>query len=194
MKNRKKQKRNLKPTICILVEGETEKTYFNTLRQKHKINISVKPEIVKKKSLRKWEEKLREVLQQYDKVYLLIELDRFFNDNLREELEYLRELLQNYPDKIILISPCIELWFLLHFISKINGTQCKQMIQKLREILPNYAKNKNTKKHQQLYNQKNILTAIKNARTLDGNFNWETLNGKIAQIYIVLEEILSAID
>ncbi len=73
------------------------------------------------------------------------------------------ELAKKKNIKIITSTPCIELWFLLHFEYTTANLSNEDVIKRLRKFCPKYEKNKNIFL---LINDK-VKIAIKNAKRLE---------------------------
>ncbi len=118
MKKKKFNKRRpLKKVFSIIVDGQTEKWYFQLANKYERFpRIDVKPELAKKKKLREMFQLVVENATIYDKVFWLIDLDIILQNNQTNEFKnYFLKLKRNEKVVVLVNNPCLELWFLLHF-------------------------------------------------------------------------------
>lgn len=204
MNNRKrKQKKKLKPSYYVFVEGKTEETYLNEFRcyeLNNKIKINIDPKLKScdalvsdKKSVDDVIKKLRDAKQEgYDKVFYVFDKDVLLaqdNNTTKgkqkpsEKLKVMKEKLEKDKNIIILEnSPCFELWFLLHFIFTTRSfNNCDDVVDELKKHDSSYRK---CKIIYQEYRDK-LEFAIRNAEQLDR----EETESK-AQIYKIIKELL----
>ncbi|GAB7086930.1 RloB domain-containing protein [Marinifilum fragile] len=112
-------------TIYVLVDGETEQIYLHQLKQFENLKaISIKPDLPKKKSLRDQYELIKEEAKHYDNAIWLVDFDEILKHErefrgkgkspLTEFNEYYTELdaLENVD--VLVNTPCLEYWYLLH--------------------------------------------------------------------------------
>lgn len=202
---RKVKKRKPTPeAIAVIVDGETEKWYLEKMKEVERLNIQIKPELASRKTIdgqiKFVCEKLKE---EYDKVYWVLDADTIIKEEqqkkgiiekLKKEVVKLKEEYDNL--KILINTPCLEFWFLLHF--QATGKfypQCAQ-IEKLlnnEKCLPNYEKTeKFYKQTNNIYARlkPNLEFAIKNAEKL-GNLDFDNLEKAKAEIYLLVEYLLT---
>jgi len=122
---RKKNKRKLKKSILVLVEGESEKIYLNSFKSS---NIHLKPELPKK-SLQELYQYFKENVDKYDEIFWIVDLDVVIREGI---LNKFRDYKKNYPDKIIINNPCFEFWFVLHYELKNFDDKCEKVISYLK--------------------------------------------------------------
>lgn len=168
------RKRKNKPTkyqIAIVGEGITEWHYFNDLKQVHKFPYKISPELPKNSNYKSIFKKAVQLLEEgYDKVYCVLDVDIFKQDK-KEEQKYLnkkRKLSKNTNISIIETMPCIEYWFLLHFIAfsaKIYPSY-NSLEKALKTFLPNYEKSSAYLKKNHIYQTLVKLGDIENAKEI----------------------------
>ncbi|MFT5916652.1 MAG: hypothetical protein ACJAWV_003672 [Flammeovirgaceae bacterium] len=120
MARQTRKPKNIKFTIAIIGEGETEWHYFDDLKSVERYTYKISPDLPKHSDFadifRKAEEKAEEG---YNKVYCVIDLD-IFKENEQKNQSYQkakRKILKKHSKVVSIIEtmPCIEYWFLLHF-------------------------------------------------------------------------------
>ena len=136
---RKKNKRTVRQTFLIVVEGDTEFFYFAQLRPKCKIS-SVAID-VKQKDSKNSPERMLEYAKsfhfnkEFDQTWLV--WDRDTTD--RQCYENVRTKADKDNFYIADSNPCFELWFLLHFTFTTRSFKnCKQAEDALKHYLPDY--------------------------------------------------------
>lgn len=148
--SRKKEIRNKKPVIYLVVEGKnkTEKNYllyFN--RRENNFNLyfvnseATDPESMIKKAVDIYRKNdLNE--KNGDKVFCLIDLDLS-----KERYQVINKMLQKNIYKkinVIFSNPCFEIWLLYHFIEYPRVEKCSSDVKKqLKNYIKNYEENFN---------------------------------------------------
>lgn len=153
MRSRKQVQIKGKPKFAVLVDGETEFWYLQMLKRNEKlIKVDIKPEIPQKKKLIDQYSKVIELSKHYDMVFWIIDLDTVLNESrqAKKGVEKPIDVLINYKktieDKhktIILIinQPCLEFWFLTHFVSTSKTFKdCEEAGKQLVKYIPDYTK------------------------------------------------------
>lgn len=132
-------------TFAILVDGETELWYIQMLRKHEALpGISIQPELPKKKTLAQQFEAVKSNAKIYDHSIWIIDLDVIIAENTIDELKtYLEEVRGNKRINILINTPCLEYWFLMHV--KDTGkyyAQCEPVSKELtkNDPLKDYAK------------------------------------------------------
>ena len=130
----RKPKRRHIPIDLIVCEGETEVDYLRELAKHNRINVDIKKSkgsdplsIVKT---------AKKGSKNYDKIYCVFDKDNH-NDNFTNAIEFCKNL-RFIP---IISNPCIELWFLKHFIqrqSALGGAE--EALKALLKHIPSYDK------------------------------------------------------
>ena len=196
MKNRKYFFNKGKKTFAIVGDGDCEKWYFQLLKDAEKLIINIRPELIKKASLKKQFEYIKELSEIYDKVFWIVDYDVIERES-REckigEEKRSNEFVRYYADtskiknvEIIVVNTCFEYWLLLHFkYSKKQFSDCDETQNDLRKVFPSYEKNeKFYKQSNNIYKQlkDKLPKAIENASKL-GNFDIENPLTPICEIH-----------
>ncbi len=119
--------KQMKPNLFFFCEGETEMAYVKFLRSLYRAPIQVIPKKGKSNISEDFIERSKNeyVRTDQDRVFLMYDLD----------VDGMLENLQKIPNAELLVSnPCIELWFLLHYLeqkSEISSDKCVQKYQKV---------------------------------------------------------------
>lgn len=173
----------VKPSFAIVVDGETEVWYFQMLkRNERSINVSIEPKIPQRKKLFEQFETVKELSEDYTKVFWVIDLDVILKETKEAKagkktpfesfLGYKKLVDQSYPNiKIIINSPCLEFWFLLHFEENIDIFEnCNEATALLKKYLIGYKKKQKyfTKQDDDIYLKlkPNLADALNNANAL----------------------------
>ena len=200
---RAKHKRKAKKIYSVIVDGQTEVWYLQMMKRHENLpRIDVKPELPKKKKLA---EQFKTVLSNaidYDKVIWVLDLDTIIKEttqvkkgqksSLQLFREYLSKLKRYKNVEVIVNTPCLEFWFLLHFSAtgKYFST-CEPVEKQLKQLhLVDYEK---TEKYFKKYNDDIYLKlkalqrdACENAKRL-GAFNIEDCTVAKSEMYKLLE-------
>lgn len=191
-------RRALKKSYLIVVDGETEKWYLDLLREyeSNKIpTIHIKPEIPKKKKLNKLFEQVIENEKIYDKVIWIIDFDVILREKKAEQFSgYQKELKKHKNVNVIINTPCLEFWFLLHFFN--TGKfypDCKSVINKLKQE-PSFKKYNKSEKYYKsgegIYKKLNpfINKALSRSKSLD-TYNSENPKTAVCEMYKLFDEL-----
>jgi len=200
---RRKTKRKGKKTYSIIVDGQTEVWYFQMLKKHEKLlRIDIKPELPKKKKLSEQFESVIQNSNSYDKLIWILDFDTIIKESAETKkgekpaIQLLKEYatkLKEYDNIDILINtPCLEFWLLLHFedtskyYSKCESTERKLKITHLKdyEKTEKYFKKRDNDIYIKL--KQHQIKAKRNALKL-GNFNFKNPQSGKAEIYKVLE-------
>lgn len=150
---RKKADRDQYKRVLIVCEGQkTEPNYFNQLR----IHLGILKErvvIVGRKSgldpMSLVEYALDEFNKEpdFDRVYCVFDRDKHTTFKAAVDKIHATKLKNKATIQAITSTPCFELWLLLHFeytaqsFSTVGtGSNCEQLISKLKDHIPNYEK------------------------------------------------------
>jgi len=173
----------VKPTFAIVVDGETEVWYFQMLkRNERSINVSIEPKIPQRKKLFEQFETVIELSKDYTKVFWVIDLDVILKETEEAKagketpfesfLGYKKSIDESFPNiKIIINSPCLEFWFLLHFEENTDiFKNCNDATLLLKKYLIGYKKKQKyfTKQDNDIYLKlkPNLKNALNNANAL----------------------------
>lgn len=125
MARRKKKSRGTgRKTMSIIVDGQTEQWYTESLRQTERLRgLKIKPDLPKNKKLHQLYDYVAQQAETFDLVLWIIDMDVPINeakraDQLKEvmaEFKKQRTRLEKLGVTVIVNSPSLERWFLLHF-------------------------------------------------------------------------------
>lgn len=146
--NRKKRK--LKPRILIMCEGETERNYFQAIKESEdykKALVAINPQVLKAKhsspeqvvdeAIRRGKEAKREG-NPYNKIWVVIDHD--FHAHRKRAFEEAEKV----GFGIAFSAICFEIWYLLHFVkTSKNFRDSNELIKELQKHYPTYQKAKN---------------------------------------------------
>lgn len=204
-------------SIYILVDGECEQDYLNSIRNEepysstissHKIKIA--PDIPKTKSLEAQYEAVSEALNHYDKVIWIVDYDVIRQQSAQQQAGTPKSFekfltlsnkfkklvdLKKYSDKevfVLINNPSIEFWYLLHFEKTSRFYPTSEAVEKrLVSYFSEYTK-KDKKFRSSVFNllKANLNTAIENARVLEDNEKDVQARADIFKIFLNNLEML----
>jgi hypothetical protein len=206
MSRRRNNPKHAKKVCSIIVEGKTELWYLQLFKKHENIQgMDIKPELPDKNNFSEKYELVKEHALIYDKVLWIIDLDVLIKEHeeqkhqRRSKLDdlktYISEILNEYDNVQILVNtPCLEFWFLLHL--KNCGKyyrQCKNVLKQFRyTILEDYKKTEKYYKQAQndIYIKLNPMRneAISRAIVL-GDFDLLNAEQAKAEIYKIFDLI-----
>ena len=176
--DRVRKVRTQKNKIIIAVEGnnKTERIYFDNFddgKKSYSISIAKGNDTDPLKLVKKLSDEIKKRdldLNNGDIAYCIFDTDIDPNKNriIRDAIE----LAKKNNIKVITSSPCIELWFLLHFEFTTASMSNNAVIDRLKKYYPKYEKNLNI--FPDINNK--VETAIKYAKKLE---KYQLDNGKI---------------
>lgn len=190
-----------KEVYSIVVDGETEVWYFQLLKQYESLkNVDIKPDLPKKKKLSELYKLVLDHAAEFTKVIWVVDLDVVIKEDgeksggCRSTLQELKgyiDSLEQYGNVSVLINtPCLEYWYLLHLKSTSKYyNSCKEVCKQFKStFLDGYEKS------EKYYKTKNIYLmlkpyqsfAIDNAKRL-GEFDMENYSTGKAGIYKIFE-------
>lgn len=142
-KKRNDVKRKRKPVMLITAEGrnKTEKQYFNSFQDQHgKYSIRFATELETDpvgmlKAMEKAWKKNELSEKDGDKAYIVLDMDC-----KPEKIRLVKELQKKSKNiKFIVSNPCIEVWFILHFIYTTHQFKdSKEPKKELAKYIPEY--------------------------------------------------------
>ncbi|MCK4542802.1 MAG: RloB domain-containing protein [Spirochaetales bacterium] len=181
-------------TILVVVEGETERTYFKQMRVHNRLpNISIEPKLSSRRDpVGIIETAIREKKNgDFDHIWCVFDVDTI--DKYPSKYDVVLKRAKRHNISIADSLPCFEVWFLLHFqFSTRQYPGCEQVVEKLRHYLTDYRKNTEyfRKKNLFKYLYIKLPDAIKNAKMLDDeNSRNDVMNGTKSDIYRIFEVI-----
>lgn len=147
----KRRTRPARKVIAIVVDGQTEQWYLESLRAVEKPpGVTIKPELPKQKTLSQLYAHAEKLARDADHVVLLLDMDAHLNDargagNLQQTLREFarkREALESDNITFVVNHPCLERWYLLHFEDSLKAyRKQKPLIDQLRKgHMPDYQK------------------------------------------------------
>lgn len=147
-----------KRTYALVGDGECELFYLQMMQRyiRSKVGIaltlSLEPKLAQRKKLAEQYEAVKQLTNVYDKVFWIIDLDVVNAQNKLAEFEkYYEEIVaenliqksKKEEERIVLIinSPCLEFWLLLHF-KPTSGhyNNCEEAGKQLKQVLSGYEK------------------------------------------------------
>ncbi|MFK7945999.1 MAG: RloB family protein [Saprospiraceae bacterium] len=177
-----KRKRSVKPRLLILCEGETERNYFEAMKEDDdyeskmaaaKITIltakSPTPEQIIKEAIKKGNEAKREK-NPYEMIWVVFDHD---NHPHRKEA-YDNAIKDKLEIKVAFSAICFETWYLLHFEKSAKSySNASKLIITLKKHYPNYQK---AKQNDFVNLKPNLQKAIENAKWLRKRMNDEEMH------------------
>ena len=204
MGRKRKQLQQKRATYAIVVDGETEVWYFQMLkRNEPSLRVNIEPKIPQKKSLREQYKKVKQLAEDYTKVFWVIDFDdviektRKTKKGTRTPIQYLQECLQDLEKKRyenvtpIVNNPCLEFWFLLHYKQTTRYfDRCLDAEKQLKKYLNNYEKKREffTKQNNDIYLKlkPKLKDAISNARKT-GRIDFSDIEKGLCEMYLFFE-------
>jgi RloB-like protein len=194
-----RNRKPIKPTnkrIAVVGDGQTEKIYFDKLKEIEGLrNVSLKPDLPKNVGSYKGVFDKAESLyaEGYDEVYCLIDMDKVLSDNTLAK--YLTDKKKIEKKRIIVFesNPCIEFWFLLHFVRTTKPfSNCESVEKELQKYMPNYAKNQQYLVQSNIYKtlKPNLLNAFENAKWIEENQIKNEHNSSKSEVYKLIKILL----
>lgn len=196
-------KRKGKKTFSIIVDGQTEVWYLQMLKKNETLGrIDIKPELPKKKKLSEQFTNVIDSSKDYDKVIWIVDFDTILKETKetkrgdKSPLEYFKEYFKHIESfdniEVLVNTPCLEFWLLLHFEN--NGKFFDKCIDTEKLLKKSYIKN--YEKSERFYKKREgdiyqILkehqkTAKKNAKKL-GHFDSNNPFKAVSGIYRLFE-------
>jgi hypothetical protein len=194
-----------KKVYSLVVDGETEKWYFQLKKSHEKLStIDIRPDLPVKKKLHEQFEYVKEQANHADQVIWLVDFDTIIKEDrereqeekskTREFQEYKGELEKHENIKVCVNIPCLEFWLLLHF--KYTGRfypSCGEVTNDLKKssnVLSDYEKTEKyyKKRDNDLYKKlmPYLATARSNAKKL-GNFDGNNPETGIAEMWKIFD-------
>lgn len=141
----KSQKRRTHLSFAVVCEGQSEWYYFNFMKGIKRYPFRLKPTIPSSANYMTIFKKAKELLKTegYNAIFCVFDLDKVKTDGKIENL--IAECRRNRNKKIIPIFsfPCIEVWFLFHFLEHYSSRyyeSCEEIMKALKVFVPGYSK------------------------------------------------------
>ncbi len=134
--------------FAIVVDGECEFWYIQMLkRNERSINVNLEPKIPQKKKLSDQFDKVMELAEEYQRVFWIVDFDVIINEtrktnrsektSLTDFIEFSNKVRDSEIIEIIINNPCLEYWFLLHFVNTSwYFDSCSSVITKIQSSQP----------------------------------------------------------
>ena len=191
-----KMKPTIKKKAALFVDGESEKWYFLTMKRVESIkNIDLQPKLPRKKKIKEQFEEVKSACNDYDLVFWIIDLDKIIEsekDKAKGNSSPKTEFLKYYNDsekiknlEIIIVNPCLEYWFALHFeYTSRYFSGCSQANTVLKKHLSSYEKAEKYILNGNLYKKlkSHQPNAITNSKKV-GDFDPNNFNKSVCEIY-----------
>lgn len=168
---RKTSNRKPKFKVAIIGEGLTEWYYFSNMKQHERFKFKLEPELPKHsdyKTLIKTARRKRD--EGYDLIFCVLDMDRIIANRTESQGYNLEKSKTKANRNIIFIEsmPCIEFWFLQHFLNNYSSriyVNDGQACSALKQHISGYNKSANFLKPFGLYNYLNSVGNYSNADT-----------------------------
>lgn len=142
---RKQKNKRLKLKYAVLGEGITEQWYLKHLKKHENYVYAIRPTLFADVSIEKAEGIIDELVTGgCDHITFLTDYDTIISQGKQEVFDRIKNKYSDNDDVLICESmPAIELWFLLHFVYTTKEfTNCAQVVNDLKNYLPEYEKKK----------------------------------------------------
>lgn len=196
---RAKKNKPVKNNLLLVVEGTTEKIYFERLKGLERYaTLRIKPDLPKHSNLQSLLEyaKKEQKSGAYDYVWLVFDRDVLLTQNLpKTTLDLINnpEKLKSQGIDIADSMPCFEIWFLLHYcLPKQTYQKQDKLIEELCKHIPNYCKNQEWLAKNDIYAmlKDKIDTALKNSETLrERNKKVDSSDYSMCNVDLLITEI-----
>ena len=144
---------SIKKSIAIIGEGETEWFYFDSLRIYHRFPFKIAPDFPRHSDIDHILKLAKRYLdEEYDYVICLIDMDRIKQVSaewkkyqLYKNKERTRKKRKDKHIIFVETFPCMEFWFLLHFIPNLSTKKYnsyEDILVELRKYMHGYEKTK----------------------------------------------------
>ncbi len=183
MGRRSKRRIPKRKTFAIVVDGETEVWYFNMLKRNERdLVVHIKPELPTKKTIEEQYQYVKIAAENNTKVFWIVDFDTILKETkeskkksirpIDEFAKYRNELEEKFDNVVVIInSPCLEFWLLLHFekTSKYYD-KCMDVQKHLTKYMKDYKKSEKfyTRKNNDIYKKlkPRLNFAIENSKSL----------------------------
>lgn len=139
-----KGKRPFKKSIGIVGEGLTERMYFDYIRKNRRYTFTLKPDLPGHTDYAHIFKKAKQLVKNgFDLVFCVLDIDSILKNGM---IDTFTQECKRLPKTIIPVTsnPCIEFWFLLHFMNKPKSRvyeSCQRLIEdSLQTYVPTYEK------------------------------------------------------
>ena len=197
-RQRNRNNRKSKRVILVAYEGKknkTENNYFSNYNGRDKDYVirmvpgsETDPINLVKQTIQETK-KLGLDLKEDDRAFCIFDTDNDPKKN--SQIKKAIELAKNKNIKVIMSSPCIELWFLLHYECTTATMSSEDVIKKLKKHYPKYSKNCDI--YHDIFEKTEL--ACKNAKKLekyqrDNNRDLQSVEANPhSDVYQIIEEL-----
>jgi hypothetical protein len=126
-------------------------------------------------------------------VFIVLDMDTIYDQRkINEYLKTKEELLKRWKDVIFFIEsrPCIEFWFLLHFVFKDRiYSNCKELINDLKKYMVDYSKKQQYTSELFDNTKDKIDKAICNAKKIMQKNRTENEEYSYTKVYKLIEKL-----
>lgn len=192
-----------KPTFAIVADGECEVWYFQMLkRNERKINVNIEPKIPQNKKISEQYDIVKSLSIDYTKVFWIIDFDVIIKETKETKKgndsainifkKYYNKIFKETDNVIVIINtPCLEYWILLHYSSTSKYFEkYTDLLKELKKYLKDYKKSKDyyTKQDNDIYLRLKpmLLNAIENSKKL-GSFNCDNYQTGMSEMHYFFE-------
>jgi len=128
--------KKINPKIYIFCEGESENVYIQFLKTKFRLPVQVVTKVTKNKISTKLLKSNINSSEKHEKDRVF----RMYAIDVEGFLEKLQEISKHVNCDLLISNPCIELWFLLHYINQNSEISSNNCIQKIETFISGYKK------------------------------------------------------
>ena len=202
-RNNPKRKGSGKKKYTILVDGETEIWYFQMMKQHETLPVDIKPDLPAKKKLKDQYEEVLEYARHSDKVIWMLDFDTLIKEEsetkakgkskIQEFKGYVSKL-KKFDNVVVLVNtPCLEFWYLLHFTeTRKYFPNCESVVKELKkhDCLNDYKKTEKyyKKKDNDIYKRLKEYQKDASLRAKKlGSFDFENTKTAKAEIFKMVE-------
>jgi hypothetical protein len=192
-----------KPSVAVVCDGECESWYVQMLRRNEpSLGVTLKPEIPQKKKRKELFERVKELSKHYDKVFWVVDYDAINSEEKDakkgeespgQEFKKFVQALEKQHDNVVVIvnSPCLEFWLLLHFEETGKFFDlCEKAAKQLKKYLPDYEKSAKyyTKQDKDIYLRlkPHLKAALANSKKLKA-FDLDNPDQAMSQMHLFFE-------
>ncbi len=197
---RTKNKRLFYPRVLVYCDGETENNYFISMKSEryHDKLVVIEPKLPKHRGFKKvLDDVSRELSDKStpppELVFIVLDMDTIYDQRkINEYLKTKEELLKRWKDVIFFIEsrPCIEFWFLLHFVFKDRiYSNCKELINDLKKYMVDYSKKQQYTSELFDNTKDKIDKAICNAKKIMQKNRTENEEYSYTKVYKLIEKL-----
>ena len=196
---RQSKNKHTNTSILLVVEGTTEKIYFERLKGLERYSsLKIRPELPKHSDLTTLlaYAKKEQKSGVYNYVWLLFDRDILLTQNIQKStLELINnpEKLKGQGINIADSMPCFEIWFLLHYcLPKQTYQNQDKLIEELCKHIPNYSKNQEWLDKNDIYAmlKEKVDTALENSETLRArNKDSDSSDYSMCNVDLLIREI-----